>query len=344
MIRQCIAIAFIVLLSVSGCGRKTPPVPPGAVIPLPVTDLRHLSDNQGAYLTWTSPSFADSGSAEKSIRSFLVLQAEESGETCPDCPVRYNRSFSVDAAGTVPGEKIQFRLPDLKIRHFYHYKVISRAGWGVASPDSNEISFLWENPPMAPAGVLLMPADGRMTVKWQPVTALSDGRGLAEAVRYQVFRSENGENFMPSGAPQTEVTYVDTGLTNGRTYYYRVRAFHLLSGTERFSGASETSAASPIDTTPPAPPYGITVVETVDAVKVLWEDIGGSDVAGYRIYRRLEGEKNYTLAGETGSNTFTFVDRHFPASSETLFYSMTAFDHADPPNESIFSMEREFHR
>lgn len=341
MIRQCFAIAFIVLLCLPGCGRKTPPLPPQAVIPLPITDLQQKIDEQGAFLIWTSPSFSASASSEASVRTFLVLQSEVSPEDCVDCPVHYNQSFSVDAADLIPGKKIVFRIPSLKIHHSYHFKVLSRSGWGVSSEDSNEVAFLWESPPLAPAGLAVMVGDQQLTLTWQPVSRFADGRMLSIPALYQVFRSENGENFIPIGSPQAAETYSDTGLTNGRAHHYQVRAFHSLSGADMFSPASETVVESPMDKTPPAPPYKITVVEIPTGVKVLWEDIGDSDVAGYRIYRRLEGEE-YILAGETGSNAFTFTDLNVPAGKKTFYYRMTAFDHAEPPNESVFSQDIEF--
>ena len=187
-------------------------------------------------------------------------------------------------------------------------------------------------------------ADQRLTVSWQPLTQLRDGSLVEETVRYQVYRSNNGKDFSRIGVPVDHLSYVDQGLRNGRKYFYQVKALRTLDGTDMYGEVSDVVSGQPRDLTPPAPPHQFTVMATPEGVAILWESVAATDVAGYRIYRRSAGEEDFVLVGETGGRTFSFTDRNLPPGNELLYYAVTAFDGADPPNESAFSQLLEFRR
>ena len=48
--RQIIALLLVALIGVSGCGKKTRPVPPDTVLPAPITDLSYQLDEKGVTL------------------------------------------------------------------------------------------------------------------------------------------------------------------------------------------------------------------------------------------------------------------------------------------------------
>jgi hypothetical protein len=341
------AIAFccILLLFFAGCGRKTLPIPPQAAIPAPIADLSHTLDDQGVTLSWTYPSFAESGEKIDNIRSFKLYKSEAAAEDfCPDCPVQYDLAITLSATEVQPGSKLTYTDTTLKKHYRYTYKVVSGSGWNIVSGDSNKVSFRWESPLPPPIGLTLQVADQRLILGWQPVTALYDGSTVTEPVRYQVYRSSKGREFAKIGEPVDGLSSVDQGLTNGRKYFYRVRAVRTLDDTELFGEASEVIAGMARDVPPPVPPEKFTIVATAEGVKILWENIAQQGVAGFRIYRRQAGDKEMVLVGETGRASFSFTDQDLPAGNETLYYAVTAIDDAVPPNESVFSREVELPR
>ncbi|MBU0968599.1 MAG: hypothetical protein KKA54_19720 [Proteobacteria bacterium] len=340
------AIALCCLLLVlAGCGRKTLPIPPQAVIPVPITDLSRTLDDQGVILNWTYPSFAESGEKIDNIRTFTLYKSEAAAEDfCPDCPVEYDLVITLSAEGVQPGAKLTYRDTALKKDYHYTYKVVSGSGWNIASDDSNKVSFRWETPLPPPIGLTLQVADRRLILSWQPVMALYDGSPISEPVRYQVYRSNKGREFAEIGQPVDGHSYIDQELTNGRKYFYRVRALRTLDDTELPGAPSEVIAGMALDVIAPVPPEKFTIVATGDGVKILWENIAQQGVAGFRIYRREGGDKEMVMVGEADRSSFSYTDRNLPPGKATLYYAVTAIDDAVPPNESAFSREVEFAR
>lgn len=329
----------------AGCGKKTSPVPPHVVIPVPIIDLKQNLDDSSSTLSWTYPKRSESGESIDSIRYFQLWKSEVvEADYCPECPVQYGVSIKLDAAGVKSGSKLRYIDNDLKVGHRYTYKVISHSGWNIVSGDSNKVFFRWESPLAAPEGLTVESLDQQLIIRWQQVATLADGSPVTEPVLYQLYRSSDGKAFSSIGGLVSGVEYVDKGLRNNTKFYYKVRAMRNLDGTELSGRESEVVSGKPRDLTPPVPPHKFTVLAVEGGVKILWESIGEKDVVGYRIYRRSASSQNYALVGETSVSSFSFIDRNLPEGSEILYYAVTAFDKADPPNESEFSLGIEFVR
>ena len=84
----------------------------------------------------------------------------------------------------------------------------------------------------APTGLTLTPTTGKMKASWAKVNG---------AEGYQVWRADTKDgtykriHTLTSGAT---VSYEDTTVTAGKTYYYKVRAYRKPNGTAVFSGYS----------------------------------------------------------------------------------------------------------
>ncbi len=130
-------ICFILLGGIA-CGKKGPPVPPKAIVPQSVKDLKGEVIQERIRLSWTIPE------GENLFRLFKAIKplAEE---PCPGCPVRFTERFDIDIADpkTVHIEGKQVIYWDaIEPGNRYVYKVIVISEDGVESGDSNIVFVL----------------------------------------------------------------------------------------------------------------------------------------------------------------------------------------------------------
>lgn len=336
-------MALLLLLPLFwGCGVKTNPVPPQQVVPRPISDLRYSLNEKGLVLQWSYPDRTMGGGKLGEVVSFEVFRAVVAEDSyCPTCPVPYGEPLLVPG-GILPDKgrrEASYESSLLRPGHRYFFKVRSRTGWWSASPDSNVVSFVWQIPPQAPEGLSAEARDGAVVLRWQPVAVLIDGSPAPAGIAYQVSRSRGGSGFEAVGDPVTALEYSDSGLENGKKYFYRVQAILGQEGSTVSGGSTAELAVTPVDRTPPAMPRQVTAVRVAEGVRVFWQAPSDNDLAGYRIYRRAEGEARATLVGEVNVPYTLFVDARVPARGDEWAYAVTAVDGAQPANESKASAE-----
>lgn len=129
---------------IGGCGKKGPPVAPGAK-PLPaVSDLRLTMGTDRIWLAWSIPIEMKKVSA--GIKEFAVYRSKTSTtETeCKDCPILFKRIAQVPLEIRLKEEVIgrPFSYEDrVESGNRYIYKVTVLMKDGRESPDSNFVSF-----------------------------------------------------------------------------------------------------------------------------------------------------------------------------------------------------------
>ena len=329
------------LLFAGGCGFKNYPVPPESVVPKPIEDLRYTVDEKGVNLTWSYPIQTVKGTDVLDISSFELYRAVVPlEEYCGGCPIPFGEAQALPGGSTGQDTRRQgsYQTTLLRSGHKYFFKVRSRTSWWASSNDSNIVSFVWHAPTKAPEGVKTQVGDGKVAIRWSPVTAYMDGRKADMPVQYQVLRSRGGQGFEVIGEPVSGTEYIDRQVINNQKYSYKVQSVLVLEGNIVSGSTSEEVSAAPVDLTPPLPPAGVTAVGIEAGIKVYWEKSTESDVAGYRIYRRAANQENPVRIGETKVGTTSFTDGHVPADIR-VYYSVTAFDKAQPANESEQSRE-----
>ncbi len=339
MIKAALALATVAVLAGTGCGFKDDPVPPESVLPQAVVDLRVELNDQGATLSWSYPRKTVSGDPVEQIDGFELFQAEiPESEFCPTCPVPYRTAIDVPGGSVVAGSSktVIYEVHDLRPGNLYSFKVRSKSGWWRQSQDSNEVSFLWQTPPMAPQGLSVVSGDGKNVLQWQPVTQRKDGTSGSVPIRYQLYRGVDGGAMETYGAPVTATSYSDQAVTNGRSYRYQVQAQSSYRHGVVNSGLSEEVVANPTDHTPPPVPTGVSALRTEIGVKVYWDEVRAEDLAGYRIYRHIPGNEPVRV-GEVNLPYTLFVDKTVPGG--TVLYSVSSIDTQNPANESGRSVE-----
>lgn len=333
---------LIFLLSLGGCGFKDKPVPPYQLIPLAVTDLQYQLNEKGATLLWSYPTTTVTGDDITDTITFDLYQAVVPVDSyCKTCPIPFVEPISLPGGALSPGgsKTGTHQVTVLQPRHLYFFKVRSKKGWWIESKDSNVVSFQWNTPPMAPEGLTVVSGDTKNTLRWNVVNRHQDATPMTEPVRYQLYRSVDGASFAKVGEPVSATNYTDTGLENGKTYSYQVQALNTYAQeTVISSGMSASVEASPQDRTAPPPPSSVQGIRTDVGIKIFWDHVKASDLAGYRVYRRSEDDAQARFVGEIKLPYNMFIDTKAPQGG-SLLYSVTSVDTRDPANESAKSAE-----
>jgi hypothetical protein len=151
--------------------------------------------------------------------------------------------------------------------------------------------------PSAPTGLTARAASG--------TSVELDWTGTADnAAGYLVERSDGTDGaFTPlTTVPAGTTTLVDTGLSTGTDYFYRVRAVN---------GAGWSDPSPEADATPPTPPvtpsqaHAVLVAPT--EIDLAWQD-NSTNEDGFRILRKTGSAGVFTLIATLPANTTTYAD------------------------------------
>jgi fibronectin type 3 domain-containing protein len=176
--------------------------------------------------------------------------------------------------------------------------------------------------PQATAG------DASVTVSWSP----PGSNGGSPITGYKIYRrtSTVAEAMV---ATVTSTSYLDAGLTNGTTYYYRISAVNTVGESTKSIEVSATPAAA----TAPSAPLGLTASGgKPHGIALSWSapaSNGGSATIGYKVYRGTTGG-TYVLLVSLG-NVTSYKDTT-AARGVTYYYVVTAVNAA---GESLPSTE-----
>lgn len=139
-----VLLVFLLIGSISGCGKKRPPVPPPKYRPAAVSDLMHRINRQTLTLSWSIPDTDSSKSAV--IDGCRVYRARQSllESDCTTCPVPFVSVADIPVGQSSEGsqEQIGFTYTEALLPGFgYTYKVICFTRGGGPSGDSNIVNF-----------------------------------------------------------------------------------------------------------------------------------------------------------------------------------------------------------
>ncbi|CAG10217.1 unnamed protein product [Tetraodon nigroviridis] len=190
----------------------------------------------------------------------------------------------------IPVKSPRFALFDLAEGKSYSFRVRCCNSAGVGEPsDATEATTVGDklDIPSAPGKVVpTRNTDTSVVVSWEA------SRDAKELVGYYIEGSVVGSGVWEpcNNKPVKGTRFICHGLTTGEKYVFRVRAVNA-AGLSQFSPESEPVEVKAAIASP-APPYGITVLESVrDSMVLAWKQptfIGGVDVTGYFVdYREV---------------------------------------------------------
>ncbi len=141
---------------------------------------------------------------------------------------------------------------------------------------------------------------------------------------YNIYRSESADGsytLIRTNTAASQTSYTDTGLTLGKTYYYKV-ASYVTSG----STTLESIPAGPASVVAAFPAPGNFKAEKVvgqESVNLSWGSVSGS--TGYEVYRSDSETGQYSLISKVqGVSTLQYTDNTV-INGRTYFYKVNAY-------------------
>jgi fibronectin type 3 domain-containing protein len=158
--------------------------------------------------------------------------------------------------------------------------------------------------PSAPQSLAATAGSGSVSLTWTPPA----NNGGAAISGYNIYRGTSaGGEAATAVATVTGTSFTDTGLTNGTTYFYTVKAVNS-AGT---SSASNEASATPagVTATVPTVPQSLAATGGNGSVSLLWSapsSNGGSPITSYNVYRSTSpgGEGSTPLKTNVTGTTF----------------------------------------
>ena len=177
----------------------------------------------------------------------------------------------------------------------YCYVVKARNG-ASASPPSSQVSVTPEatssSAPPAPTNLSATPGNAQVVLSWS---------ASAGATSYEVQRDAGCTGTFTSIATPTATTYTDTGLTNGTSYCYIVKAKNGVGTSSPSSQVRATPEAA--SSSAPAAPTNLSATPGNAQVVLSWN--GSTGATGYIVQRATTPGGPYVQAGTPSATTFT---------------------------------------
>jgi len=140
-----LAAAFAASIFLSGCGVKSPPVPPEQAVPERIVGLDATSQKNGVLLSWERPDRTAGGGRLRDLGSFEIDRAENTGTFRPltEVPVTDQDRFQQQ-------RKFSYLDGSAEVGHHYRYQVISATLDAYRSDPSNEAEITHQLPKAPP--------------------------------------------------------------------------------------------------------------------------------------------------------------------------------------------------
>ncbi len=171
--------------------------------------------------------------------------------------------------------------------------------------------------PKIPIGLIAIGQVRQVLLRW-------DANTERDLVGYKIYRSGSPNSEFQQVAKAIENRVVDTGLENGRTYYYKIVALDRDSLESEMSSVAFATTAMASDV-----PGNVEAEPDVRSIRLAWSSSSQSNecglkLKGYRIWRSDSEEGNYEIIAEIGPIKPLFRDTKL-MDGTTYFYRISAY-------------------
>jgi predicted small lipoprotein YifL len=342
----CFLLLFFCIFF-SFCGKKGPLLPPLAKIPNKIEVFDAIQRGEKVILEWENPqTYIDGSLLSVEVIEVWLYEAEKES---PGKEEFESKARLVASIGRKELAEHEINKGGASSRLHYEYKLSQKDfgsknlifGLKVADRKKrkSEFSELRSLKPiilsLPPRQVQANVFEDRIEIRWRAPEKNIDQSSPAYLKGYNIYRAE-GEGPARRLNPELakEEKYEDRDFVFERLYRYFVRA----SATELSpfveSEDSETIEVKPKDVFPPAPPSGLVSVSVGTLISLSWDANREKDLAGYRVWRKAEGEAEFVLLTPELIQENAYSDTRVEK-NKRYYYAITAQDKSG--NESMKS-------
>src|SRR5436305_4247015 len=311
------ALAAVLLVLLSACGKQGPPLPPLRAVPLTTKDLTATQQGTQIVLSFSYPKTTPAGTALSGISAVEVLEATRQAAPDGKASSMDPRELAAaarprlkvqgaDLASATAGDRIVISLPvppapptpmptpaapttsakpattpaatPLLQAHYFAVRTFGKDG--DRSELSNVAAVVPKAPPPAPERLTVTPRAGGVLVEWGGVPGAAGG--------YNVYRRDAQERF--HGQPvhvagPEERSWLDNTARFGQDYIYSVTALAQREPAVESAVGSEHEVRYQ-DRFPPPVPAELVALPEPGRVRLVWRPVDADDLAGYIVYRR----------------------------------------------------------
>ena len=195
----------------------------------------------------------------------------------------------------------------------YFYKIKAYRMVGTTKEFSSYSAVVYTKPlPSAPTNPIVVSAGyDSVKVSW---TAVSGATG------YKIMRSSASGGPYEQIKDTTALSFVNTGLSTGTRYFYKIRAYTTVSTGKIFGGYSAIKYAAPVPATPTS--LKATTAGSV-MIKPTWAEVAGA--TGYEVFRSLSASSGYTRVATIASPSYLEMG----TTGKTYYYKVRAYTTVD---------------
>ena len=221
-------LIVMVLLSVSGCGKKGPLLYPDMLVPAAVSSLTAIQSGENVKIAFELPEKDLAGRTIRDLAGVTVFKRAESSLQQPDCPTCTDdfhlfRKIYLDLPDTtqIYGKKVVLLDGETSLNAAYSYYVTPFVRDNTTGASSAQVRVRVTQPLFPP---VLQALSAPTEIKLEFVAPAPEEGNL---VGYNVYRHAKDEpmSYLPlNKEPLADNVYVDSGLEPKETYFYVVRA------------------------------------------------------------------------------------------------------------------------
>lgn len=342
--RRFLLLTFLIVLGVSACGKRRPPLPPVENVPQRTELLSGVQRGNQVILSWPAPRRNASAGSVQSIRRIDIYRVAES--TDDPLPLT-EEEFSTRATliGSVPYSSIERATENLTfedtltltepVRLRYALRYVNATGQRASFSN-----FLLIEPAtrVSQPPVLLAVAnesESAVKIRWQTPPANVDNSTPVNLLGYNVYRTDRSQN-EPAQTPLNSAVltaneFSDQTFKFGEEYVYVVRAVSLGTGGAQVESLNSNALGiAPRDTFPPSAPTAISSNAAPRRVSLFFPANPERDVAGYNVYRSTDPnapKDAWTKLNRTLLERTTYQDDAVESGTKYYYY-LTAVDTA----------------
>jgi fibronectin type 3 domain-containing protein len=335
---------FTFAFSLSGCGKRRPPLPPVEAVPQRTELLSGVQRGNLVILSWPAPR---RNAPDVSVQSIRRVDVYRLAEGIRDPLPLTEEEFSERATliGSVPFGQIAQAKDTISytdelsltepVRLRYAVRYVNASGQRASFSNFLLIepaASVSQPPVVNPSPEVTQNA---LTIRWQAPSANVDNTTPANLIGYNVYRSARSQNEpaqTPLNArPITATSFADQTFSFGEEYVYVVRAVSLGTGGEHVESLNSNSVSvTPRDIFPPAQPTGLSVVASPPPqhlINIFFAVNQERDVAGYNLYRSEDPNqpKPWSKLNRSLLDRTTYKDESVQTGRK-YFYYVTAVD------------------